>query len=109
MRAIVSRAEAAGLAWLLSCHQGVGTGATGPGSLTGLVVFATTSVVSTTHTATATCPAGNPNVTGGGFTGVISGGNQFTQESYPSASNAWKVTINADAGGTWIVYAVCSK
>jgi len=65
-------------------------------------------------TGTATCPPANPIVIGGGYTGIgiISGANQTTQytiESFPSAPNAWTVSLNAPDAGGWTVYAVCSK
>ena len=60
-------------------------------------------------TATLTCPATNPNVVGGGYSGIGGGGNgQYTVESYPNASNMWTVTLqNTDA--SWTIYAICSK
>jgi hypothetical protein len=79
-------------------------------SLTGLLVIQTASFASNVQTGTATCPSSNPNVIGGGFSGVNGGGNgQWVSSSYPSAPNVWTVTTTANPGGTWIVYAVCSK
>lgn len=70
----------------------------------------TTAVNATTLTAT--CPASNPNVVGGGYAGIAGGGNaQYAVESAPvtaSSPNAWRVTLAAN-DNSWTVYAVCSK
>ena len=85
------------------------TGAPGPSSLTGLTVIVP-SPQTTATTATVTCPAGNPNVVSGGFSGVGSGNGQFQVDSYPSALNAWTVTLaQADNNSSWTAYALCSK
>jgi hypothetical protein len=64
----------------------------------------------TVTTATVTCPVGNPNVVTGGFSGVGSGNGQFQVDDYPSAANAWTVTLSqADNNSSWTAYAVCSK
>jgi hypothetical protein len=47
-------------------------------------------------------------VVSGGFQGVSGGNPQFETASYPSAPNAWTVSLN-DADASWTVYAVCSK
>jgi len=61
---------------------------------------------------TVTCPGTHPNVVGGGYTGIgLSGGaanTQYTVESYPSAGNAWTVSLNA-SDAAWTAYAICSK
>jgi hypothetical protein len=67
------------------------------------------SSAATGTTATQTCPVTNPNVVSGGYTNIGAGGNgQYTIESYPSASNAWTVSLNVTDPG-WNIYAVCSK
>jgi hypothetical protein len=59
-------------------------------------------------TATQICPATNPNVVAGGYTGIGSGGNgRYTIESYPSSSSAWTVSLNVTDPG-WTIYAICS-
>jgi hypothetical protein len=69
-------------------------------------VIATTAVSGTT--ATQTCPGTNPNVVSGGFNNVTGGNGEFQIASYPSASNAWTVTLN-DTDAAWNIYAVCAK
>jgi hypothetical protein len=51
------------------------------------------------------CPVANPIVIGGGYSGV-----DVTSAcwSFPNASNAWQVTLNATDPG-WTIYAICSK
>jgi len=63
-----------------------------------------------TDSLTATCPAANPNVVGGGYSGVGSPGLNIIRAmaSYPSAGNAWTVTLTGD-DNSWSAYAVCSK
>ena len=60
---------------------------------------------------TATCPASNPNVVGGGFSGL--GGALADADptgSFPVGGNSWRVTIGSGGGaGSWSVYAICSK
>jgi hypothetical protein len=78
-----------------------------------MIVYPTTTTAVNATTLTATCPSANPFVVGGGYTGIGLGtGNvantQYTIESYPSASNAWTVSLNV-ADNSWTVYAVCSK
>jgi hypothetical protein len=74
-----------------------------------MIVLATTTTATNVLTLTATCPVANPIVVGGGYTGIGAGGNgQYTIESFPSASNAWTVTLNV-GDNSWTVYAVCSK
>jgi hypothetical protein len=53
---------------------------------------------------TATCPGANPNVVGGGFGGLDV---RDAKQSYPSASNAWTVTLDG-SDSSWNVYAVCA-
>jgi hypothetical protein len=68
----------------------------------------------TTQNAVVACPATNPIVVGGGYSGIGAGGNgQYTIESYPSAPGpspvgAWSVALNA-ADTSWTAYAICSK
>jgi hypothetical protein len=82
-------------------------GPTGPGSLTGLLTITTSTINGTT--ATKTCPASNPNVVGGGYNGIGGSSNtQYASASYPSAANAWTVSLNA-SDTSWTIYAICSK
>jgi hypothetical protein len=80
--------------------------------LTGLLTTVTASTAVNATTLTATCPASNPNVVGGGYAGIASGGNaQYAAESAPltaSSPNGWRVTLNVN-DNSWTVYAVCSK
>ncbi len=85
------------------------SGPTGPSSLTGMLTIVS-SPQTTATTATVTCPVGNPNVVSGGFSGVGDGNGQFQVDSYPVATNQWKVTLGqADNNSSWTAYAICSK
>ena len=71
------------------------------------VVTVSTAVNATTLTAT--CPGSNPNVVGGGYTGIGGGGNgHYAIESFPSGANSWRVTLQGN-DNAWTVYAVCAK
>ena len=64
----------------------------------------------TQTTATVTCPAANPIVVSGGYSGVTGANPQFTIDNYPSSAGAWTVTMNdTDANNSWTAYAICSK
>ncbi|HEY7602686.1 MAG TPA: hypothetical protein VH760_00395 [Gaiellaceae bacterium] len=72
-------------------------------------MFQTTSTAVNANTLTATCPAANPNVIGGGYSGIAGGGNaQYATDSFPPASNQWRVNLAAN-DNSWTVYAICSK
>jgi hypothetical protein len=63
-------------------------------------------------TATITCPATNPIILGGGYSNIdanAAGNAQFTIDSYPSASNQWKVTTNDVTSFAWAIWAICGK
>jgi len=82
-------------------------GATGATSLTGLVT--TVSSPAAGLSATKACPPSNPNVVGGGYDSVDDQSTtQFVRASFPSAANAWTVTLNAN-DAAWTIYAICSK
>jgi len=121
MRAIVSRAEAAGLAWALSCHQGVGTGATGAtGGLSSVTIVTGGSATPTGSDAvgtlvgpvTATCTTGT--LVGGGANVTNTAGKLIVAvtSSYPSASNTWSAAGTVVHGSanppTLTVYALCA-
>jgi len=86
------------------------TGPAGPATLSGLIVYPSTGVSGLT--ATQTCPAANPIVIGGGYSGLAATGgtqnSQYTIDSYPSAANAWTVSLSVSDAG-WTIFAVCSK
>ncbi len=72
-------------------------------------MITTVSTPASGTTATQICPPANPNVVSGGYTGIGAGGNgQYTIESFPSASNAWTVSLNV-TDPSWTIYAICSK
>ena len=77
-------------------------GATGPSSLTGMLV--TLSMVTSGDNTALSCPVANPIVIGGGYSGVDG---TSASGSFPSASNAWQVTLNA-IDPSWTIYAICS-
>lgn len=82
-------------------------GATGATSLTGLVT--TVSSPAAGLSGTMECPSSNPNVVGGGYESVDDQSNtQFVRASFPSAPDAWTVTLNT-IDASWTIYAVCSK
>jgi hypothetical protein len=71
------------------------------------VASASTAVNATSLTAT--CPAANPIVVTGGFSGIGGGGNgQYVVESQAVGTNQWRVSLQAN-DNSWSVYAVCSK
>jgi hypothetical protein len=69
----------------------------------------------TATSATVPCPATNPNIVSGGFSGVGAGSQQFQVASFPSAVGpspvgSWTVTLaNADDNSSWTAYALCAK
>ena len=81
-------------------------GPAGPHSLAGLVTHVSSTVSGST--ATRTCPASSPIVVGGGYRDTAGGStSQYASASYPSAGNAWTVTLNA-SDPSWTIYAICS-
>src|SRR4051794_13629060 len=81
-------------------------GPAGPHSLAGLVTRV--SSPASGKTATKTCPAATPIVVGGGYRDLAGDTtSQYASASYPSAANAWTVTLNI-SDPSWTVFAICS-
>jgi len=64
-----------------------------------------TSVAGSETSATATCDPGLTVVSGGAKLGDET--NQFVNDTYPSASNAWTVDVGAATAASFTVYALC--